>query len=179
MSVIEEDGKISENQISGELLTQLLESTHESVPVTCPICNKILSSEFQLELHNKRAHENVKNHKCDVCEKSFKTNKDLKSHDKNVHSLETYKCDSCEKTFNTNFKIKKHVKEVHEGIKKFQCELCPRKIRDFVKLKMHVMTVHQGIKDFKCDSYGKLFSYGIHYNSCALSSCVLSNDFYF
>ena len=91
MSVIEEDGKISENQISGELLTQLLESTHESDPITCPICNKILSSEFQLELHNKRAHENVKNHKCDVCEKRFNTKKELKQHNESVHSLEIYK----------------------------------------------------------------------------------------
>ena len=74
-----------ENFEENELLIQHLESTHKSVPVTCPICNKILLSEFYLKLHNKRVHENVKNHKCDVCEKSFHTKREFTRHS-NMHT---------------------------------------------------------------------------------------------
>ena len=61
-----------------------------------------------------------------------------------------FKCQICDKAFGTNGELKKHVSTVHEGKRDFQCQLCDKAFRTNGALKKHVTNVHEGKKDFKC-----------------------------
>ena len=62
-------------------------------------------------------HEGQKNHKCDLCNKAFSENRDLKKHIKCVHEgLKNHKCDICDKAFSEPWKLKRHILTVHEGL---------------------------------------------------------------
>ena len=52
--------------------------------------------------------------KCDICNKEFNKNYNLKVHKQNVHEgQKLYGCEKCEKQFAQNADLKKHVKSVH------------------------------------------------------------------
>ena len=63
------------------------------------------------------------NHKCDLCDKNFKSSKNLKSHIMCVHhKIKNHKCDLCDKTYSKKSDLKKHKQVVHEEINNYKCD---------------------------------------------------------
>ena len=138
-------------------------------------------------MHINSVHEGLKNHKCDLCGKSFSEKGSLKIHIISVHDkdpldikewqphkkftkkpciktnskgiqFKTFKCDQCDKYFSQSMVLKRHINTVHEGQKNHQCDLCGKAFGEKADLKTHIKCVHEGLKNHKCDVCEKTFS---------------------
>ena len=112
--------------------------------------------------HIKEVHERIKNHKCDLCNRSFSRSFVLKTHQEKVHQIgnkfkENTKCDKCGKPF-TN--LMKHLNTIHKPnrAKDINCFHCSKSFYETAHLNSHVREVHERTKEYKCDTCGKLFS---------------------
>ncbi len=93
-----------------------------------------------------RAHETLatalqtaRNFKCPQCEKSFKTNRDLKQHSI-VHSqTKNFECPKCGKLFKTNRDLQSHLR-THNNKRDFKCEICNKEFKRPDALKKHKRT---------------------------------------
>ena len=96
------------------------------IKVKCSVCEKNV---INLEKHKftcRAVKRNVKPHKCDNCEKSFKHRHHLTRHKKIVHGhkkvvhdkIQDHKCNLCGKEFRSTDSIKRHISEVHDKVKK-------------------------------------------------------------
>ena len=82
----------------------------------CYIC-QLKFDQYALEVHFVTAHSNFQNEnikKCDICDKSFKSQIILKKHIKNIHKgCKDHKCDSCGKSFTQAGNLRTHIKKFH------------------------------------------------------------------
>ena len=71
-----------------------------------------------LSLHINSAHEFIRDHKCDICEKSFSQRVSLQRHLQSVHKEDRKsECHICSKTFEKFQDLKMHMKSVHVVVK--------------------------------------------------------------
>ena len=128
----------------------------------CNMCNESFSSSKELRSHKQKLHKDKK-FNCESCGKSFSTAGNMKIHIIAVHNgQKDHKCDSCGKLFPRVDSLKKHIKIVHEGRKDHKCESCKKSFSQADYLKKHIHTIHEGFKDYKCDSCTKSFSQACH-----------------
>ena len=83
---------------------------------------KILRQQSQILLKEKD-----KIYKCEICEKEFKNNDDLKKHFNVVHNnlvKEHHQCNICQKVFRHHGKLTSHMKIAHENQKQHKCASC-------------------------------------------------------
>ena len=60
-------------------------------------------------------------------------------HSKNSHNAKrNHKCELCTKTFQGEYKLKKHIYEVHEGNKDYECNSCGKLFSQGGSLKRHI-----------------------------------------
>jgi uncharacterized Zn-finger protein len=94
-------------------------------PAKCQICNKVLSSKYELKRHAEAFHENKKKFSCDQCPKAFYRKSELTRHitychtfanDGPTNSNRPFKCDfeGCGKFFKTKRDLNRH-QRVHSG----------------------------------------------------------------
>lgn len=92
---------------------------------SCIICKASFDNFFGLLQHN-MGHSDVKN-VCDVCEKHFDSQYDLKVHIRTHTKEKPYMCERCGKTFAVSYRLKEHQK-LHEDVvqvkKRFTCPDC-------------------------------------------------------
>ena len=100
------------------------------------ILDTLLVKQRSLKAHMK-THEQIRNFKCDVCEKSFSSISALKKHFDGVHErIRKFKCNLCEKTFTTLLIQKAHINAYHLD-KVMVCEFCGQKFKYFGSLFEH------------------------------------------
>ena len=58
------------------------------------------------------------------------------SHDENPKIL--YKCEICDKEFNKNDELKKHIKNVHDIVNEHHCNICQKRFKIQSKLTLHI-----------------------------------------
>ena len=117
------------------------------------ICDK-----SSLKIHTKVAHEKLKDHQCEHCEKSFSSKWCFKIH-KMTHSdiQERIKCSKCKKkTCSSKRALKVHINIVHDKIKNYQCEDCDQSFYAKAHLKWHVTRIHYDQK-VKCNECSMMF----------------------
>ncbi|XP_044727283.1 zinc finger protein 260-like isoform X2 [Chrysoperla carnea] len=165
-------------------LKQHQELTHNPLNLTCKICNKVLKDIYSLRDH-KLTHSNQKLRPCERCDESFKNNRELESHNEEVHGiiekrvtchicgksvtkkylddhLEIHKerekitCDKCSKTFISELTLKRHIKEIHDNERNHLCNICGHGLRTASKLRIHLLT-HSNERPFACDRCEKTF----------------------
>ena len=54
--------------------------------------------------------------------------------------IKDHKCELCEKSFSIKGNLNQHMKSVHEGIKDHKCELCGKYFSSKQNLKCHLIT---------------------------------------
>ncbi|XP_041983733.1 zinc finger protein 836-like [Aricia agestis] len=89
-------------------------------------------------------HEDVKRHRCDVCDKTFSTKYQLGKHRLKHGSqpLPTYPCPHCERTFTCPANRARHVKTVHERSVRFECKICGKEFTAMASMRNHIDHVH-------------------------------------
>lgn len=134
----------------------------------------------------RRKTEIVANHYCDVCNKGFTRQFDMKKHralkhpdapplektltktKENLDLLEKskvpgndgqnyYKCEECTKIFRHSYNFLRH-QTIHTGIRPFFCHICGKSFRVSGGLQRHINEHHYGVKKYACEVCGKKFA---------------------
>lgn len=92
---------------------------------------------------------------CIVCEKSFDTAAELKTH-KVTHAVIELVCEKCSRSFDTYDRLRAHL-AMHKSLEKwFECDYCEKKFRHEKSLQSH-MVKHTGVKPIQCQACGERF----------------------
>lgn len=91
-----------------------------TVPVTCTVCDKVLSSKMTLKFHMKIHRK--KEYVCRFCGKDFVFKNSLDAHERIHLDLKPFKCNVCDKSFRQRMGLHIH-KRVHTGEKPYQCQV--------------------------------------------------------
>ena len=81
-------------------------------------------------------HTEENNYACELCDKSFKTNGQLKSHKETVHV--TTRAFVCDATYKEKTSLRRHIKRTHESFKSFSCDQCEKAFNNKDSLIIHL-----------------------------------------
>ena len=88
-------------------------------------------------------HENVKDYKCDSCDKSFTWKSQLEFHTKKIHmNMKPYQCVCCDKRFAVKNMMELHLQIVHGNIRTYNCDICNRSFGKKNQLENHLKKNH-------------------------------------
>ena len=88
----------------------------------CTFCEKSFATKTTQQTHEKYVHSEERAWCCKLCPNKYKDKNDLQKHENNIHSELVHKCKECLKSFQgTSFK--RHLKS-HTDNKIFLCTLC-------------------------------------------------------
>ncbi|KAG5899864.1 hypothetical protein JTB14_012331 [Gonioctena quinquepunctata] len=121
---------------------------------SCDKCEYKTYSLAKLNNVHKLIHSDVKGFSCNVCNKAFKNNKQLRNH-KLTHrdkiQRPEHPCEDCCRIFSDRRQLKIHRDVVHKKLRPFLCSFCGYKGSSRSSLKMHIRQ-HTGEKPFSCPS---------------------------
>ena len=111
-----------------------------------------------------------KSFKCERCDKTFATNRNLKRHMSNIHEgHKDFQCENCHRFFGQKDELKRHKckdltndsmePENNGNNKSFKCERCDKTFTADRNLKRHIYIVHEGNKNFLCELCQKMFGF--------------------
>ena len=81
----------------------------DKILIECPECSYTCQSEDKLKLHLTSAHEDVRRHSCNFCEKRFKLKDKLNLHVNTVHlRKKPFQCQFCNQAFGRKDAAKRH-----------------------------------------------------------------------
>ncbi|XP_022103212.1 LOW QUALITY PROTEIN: PR domain zinc finger protein 15-like [Acanthaster planci] len=105
---------------------------------SCPICGRVFKAAGSLTSHMS-LHTGDKNHICEVCGKTFRRADSLKSHRLARHDTNSkmYKCNICDKSFKSNC-LRGHI-QFHTGQRDYQCPHCNRTFSQRGNFNRHVV----------------------------------------
>ena len=108
---------------------------------TCEVCQKAFASNSDLKTH-RRTHSGETPFKCDYCDRSFKQRGHRKLHIQVVHTKEMpYKCEECNAAFPTRYRYQIHMKR-HTGVRDYKCAICEKEFYTLGKLNDHTKRRH-------------------------------------
>ena len=116
-------------------------------PFKCPKCDYQCEKKYRLNAHVK-THD--KDRKCPHCEKLFSRNNNMKRHIIKRHQNNKDKCLHCNEKFLKKIEREKHITEKHKDLRtKYPCEICNKEYVRENLLKEHKKTKHEDEKP-KC-----------------------------
>ncbi|KAK7086879.1 hypothetical protein SK128_020946 [Halocaridina rubra] len=135
---------LCEDRFSSKVsLNNHLTQTHSTHNVKCNLCNKTFKTDHFLMGHILRKHKiGNKEFPCKVCNKVFMISKDLRRHMQSHNPERMYKCSVCEKKFKLYSTLQFHMK-AHSKDKPYDCVLCLIPCTTIVELKRHIHLVHK------------------------------------
>ena len=93
------------------------------------------------------------NFNCQICDETFTTKQNLKSHMRSTHSDTTkIKCKFCDNVFEKNSDLENHIKRNHDSMEKFDCNKCDKKFALKWRLRKH-QEIHEKMNIKKCHYY--------------------------
>lgn len=136
---------------------ELATSDQFIVTVSCVYCDKsTFTSKLELYRHIQSVHGSNEElqFKCDVCQKLFKTEQILCTHQKH-HNRAKLSCATCAKTFRNQKTLIEHCR-IHTGDRPFVCEHCFKAFRYQSNLNQHKLS-HSNDRKFQCIKCPMLF----------------------
>ena len=97
---------------------------------------------------------------CEICEKTFSTNKNIVKHISIIHGEEKkFESNVCTKTFGQKQELEIHIETNHK-IKEQNCKFCGKDFARSETMIVHIKNTHKGTQknNFKCDSCRKCFT---------------------
>ena len=124
---------------------------HIGKKIACIECDQKFLHKHHLKTHMERLHlSQGKSFECQKCEKTFKTNVDLKKHQIEHSYLKPFKCPKCEHRSKYRNNMASHITKHNEVDKKsFQCQLCIKTFKSSKHLTKHTICHFDG-KPFAC-----------------------------
>ena len=161
-------------------------STTERKTFTCQFCEvpHSYTNVSALNRHIKTTHEG-KRYKCNDCDKTYVSNKELKFHSRRHQNREIskiFKCNPCDKTFERKYQLKQHERTmIHKKSKTFSCEICHKSYASLAALNNHIAVKHNEIKKaiqcHICDkTFGTLMSLKAHVKTHDKSNIFQCDD---
>ena len=127
-------------------------SEHKCISIACDICDKSFYSEKGLITHKATIHDKRFVCTCDLCGKQFTKKDNLKIHIQQYHTNQKFQCSICDLEFKTEKNLKSHA-QVHSA--KTMCTICGISVR---KIENHMSISHNiGEAKYHCDQCGKGF----------------------
>ena len=145
----EEAGELTEEYIEeGGTLKRVLKITPKKIfpnlnsELTCTYCNYTSPKRYLLTRHMK-SHSEDRPHKCDICNRGFKTFASLTNHVNTHTGTRPHKCKECDAAFTTSGELVRHVRYRHTFEKPHKCPECDYASVELSKLKRHLRS-HTG-----------------------------------
>ena len=88
----------------------------------CDICGQMV---VNLRQHTRFIHGDLKQFKCELCDKQLKTQDALKLHQVVHNTSETFKCELCQSILKRAADLKVHMR-IHSASQPHKCELCDK-----------------------------------------------------
>ena len=128
-----------------EKATEAMEKEKNDIQVTEKVVRKLISNKTMVDRGTQPGHF------CHICEKTYVTESNLKSHMKIVHEVKKpndvkrqFKCVSCLASFSTGKEAESHFKSVHEEKDpEFSCNECSVNFTLRIHLERHIEEVHE------------------------------------
>ena len=158
-------------------LSRHIKKIHNETKYICATCGIIFETNQQLRDHKDKGHDGTGEFKCNECDKTFLSHKQLATHvydhknknvfvnceicDKSVskrnyrkhkigvHGEKIHSCPYCSLKFSIKKKLETHIKVNHT--RAFQCNLCAKRFGTVRYLEEHKNGVHLKLKPFVCD----------------------------
>ena len=137
--------------------------------IYCPQFYKKFTKKGSLNLHVRTQHMGERQHKCNLCGKTFSQGAHLKTHINQVHEGSTdiverdkqFKCKFCEKTFVSREGMKYHLRTNHIRThqKPFECNFCGENFMNKSGMHIHITTMHNKEREhrYRCRKCDKTF----------------------
>ena len=162
-------GQCGKNFTKMSLFNQHLAEVHgdeKARKMKCNVCDKWLANPENMKGHQ-NLHMNIAPFKCDYCEKSYRTRKNMGVHRSQAHSevwraeglkqntkakSQSSSCQFCDISFQQHSALEKHIADVHEdpGPGGHQCQFCEKTFASKASLRNH-MRIHKGERPYECD----------------------------
>ncbi|XP_044743504.1 zinc finger protein 845-like [Chrysoperla carnea] len=174
---IDSNSDVINNQLfeKSEKIDSCIDEKTDSKNYVCELCNSEFGKVWHLGTHMRHAHNtkglkcskcalicyhplhfkmheeshSVYNHKCDICEKPFKTEAEIKRHRISHSNIRSLKCTKCDGIFKDQRSIISHMKTKHLDKVYTSCPICGKQVWDNI-LTSHIKRVH-GTRRFSCN----------------------------
>ena len=113
--------------------------------------NEYFEEDIKTEHKEEIARYDLVNNSCDICQKHYKTKRNLVNHIQSAHKGIKYPCNLCEYKATSQGHRKRHIESVHQKIK-HPCNICDYTATDKRFLKKHIESVHEKISKYSLSS---------------------------
>ncbi|XP_061513512.1 uncharacterized protein LOC133393282 [Anopheles gambiae] len=128
-------------------------STNPDRPYKCHICDRSYRNQKNLRSHLK-VHEGIRAYQCEICGKNFSGSSYLVIHRRRHTGERPFKCVTCGKAFVDSRALAVHAR-LHSG-ERLKCEKCEKTFSSVSALTVH-NRLHTGIHPYRCELCGKTF----------------------
>uniref|UniRef100_A0A182JHV9 C2H2-type domain-containing protein n=1 Tax=Anopheles atroparvus TaxID=41427 RepID=A0A182JHV9_ANOAO len=129
--------------------SKLLAPGKDSCPY--PGCDFTAITYRAMYVHKRKAHMSV--YKCEVCNRSFAFEYDLKSHLLLHTGEKPFKCELCDRSFRRMAMYRRHLQThaASNAIPSYTCEICQKSFKMARYLQAHKLT-HSSERNFTCET---------------------------